>query len=180
MNTQAEFKKYLNENYHRSIFDQALKSGEPWDLHLHDHRIVQARITSDQIFDIGLNISGSGETLIPKLQAKILYPAATAKTIRPLIKNDIKVQDRHLEPIIRTGQRHHIKNKTIFPLMQAREVLFFTLLEGEVVRGLITGFSRYDITVSLKGGVPVTIMRHAIFDLRDKKGHCLLKAAVAA
>jgi hypothetical protein len=30
--------------------------------------------------------------------------------------------------------------------------------------------------VSLKGGFPVTILRHSIYDLRNKKGRCFLKS----
>ena len=59
--------------------------------------------------------------------------------------------------------------------MKDKEVVFFTLLEGEIIRGLITGFSRYEITMSLKNGNPVTILRHSIYDLRNKKGRCFLK-----
>jgi hypothetical protein len=57
-----------------------------------------------------------------------------------------------------------------------REVVFFTLLEGEIIRGIISAFNRYDITVLLKGGTPLTILRHSIYDLRNKKGRCLLKS----
>jgi hypothetical protein len=88
------------------------------------------------------------------------------------------VQRQGLEPIVSPKERHHIKNKTLFPLMQDREVLFFTLLEGEIIRGLVAAFSRYDLTVSLKGGIPVTVLRHSILDVRDKKGRCYLKTHV--
>ena len=68
------------------------------------------------------------------------------------------------------------KNKTLFPLLKEREVLFFTLLEGEVIKGILGGFTRYDITVHLKGGTPVYLLRHSVYDLRDKKGRCFLKS----
>ncbi len=60
--------------------------------------------------------------------------------------------------------------------MKAREVLFFTLMEGEKIKGILGGFSRYEITVNLKGGFPVYLLRHAVYDLRDKKGRCFLKS----
>ena len=44
-----------------------------------------------------------------------------------------------------------------------------------MVKGIIADFSRYEITLNLKGGTPVTILRHAIYDLRDKRGRCYLK-----
>ena len=60
--------------------------------------------------------------------------------------------------------------------MKGKQVLFFTMLEGELIKGIISDFSRYDITVNLKGGIPVTILRHAVYDLRDKEGQCFLKS----
>ena len=59
--------------------------------------------------------------------------------------------------------------------MKDKQVLFFTLLEGEIIRGIIADFSQYDITVNLKGGLPVVVLRHSIYDARDKTGRCLLK-----
>ena len=81
-----------------------------------------------------------------------------------------------MEAILAPGKRYHVKNKTLFPLMKEKKVVFMTLLEGEIVRGIIAGFSRYEITVNLKGGIPVTVLRHSIYDLRDKKGRCFLKS----
>jgi hypothetical protein len=48
-------------------------------------------------------------------------------------------------------------------------------LEGDIIRGLVDAFTRYDITVHLKGGIPVSLLRHRVYDLRDKKGRCYLK-----
>ncbi|MBW2103558.1 MAG: hypothetical protein JRH05_13000, partial [Deltaproteobacteria bacterium] len=81
-----------------------------------------------------------------------------------------------LEPILSPKLRNHIKNKSLYPLMMEREVVFFTLLEGEIIRGVISGFTRYEIQVHMKGGVPVTLLRHAVLDLRNKKGRCFLKS----
>ena len=54
-------------------------------------------------------------------------------------------------------------------------MVFFTLLEGEILRGLITAFSRYDINLNLKGGLPLVILRHSVHELRNKKGRSFLK-----
>lgn len=178
MTSVTPLKKYLDANYEKSAFNSAMKDTSPWIYHLHGRRIVSAQLTQNFIYDIALAIDGQPEEVIPKVSVKLLYPAVHAETAAGLIKNDSKVRARELEPIMRAKDRHHIKNKTLFPLMEEREVLFFTLLEGEIVRGLITAFSRYELTVSLKGGVPVVVMRHGILDVRDKKGRCYLKASI--
>ena len=69
-----------------------------------------------------------------------------------------------------------MKSKSLFVLMKDREVVLFTLVEGETVRGIIGEFSRYDITVHVKEGLPVVLLRHSIHDLRSKRERCYLKS----
>ena len=168
--------EYLEEKYNISIFDQAFDSKESWEIHLHNHRIVRAVIIENLRYDLKLSIEGAGEELIQKTEVKLLYQVEKAGSIRSLIKTDKKVKVLGLEPVISPKQRHHIKNKSLFPLMKERRVLIFKLLEGEIIKGIISGFSRYDITISLKGEIPITILRHSVYDLRDKKGRCFLKS----
>lgn len=168
--------EYLDENYHLSIFDTALQSGALWEFHLYSHRVIPAKIRENQVYDLILEGEGLGKDPIPKTDVKLIYPVEQAEAIRPLIKTDQKVKDLHLKPIIPAKDRNHIKNKSLFPLMKGREVLFFTLMEGEKIKGILGGFTRYEITVNLKGGIPVYLLRHAVYDLRDKKGRCFLKS----
>lgn len=167
--------EYLDKTYDTSIFDQVLQSDRKWEFHVQKHRIIKAQITEVLKYDVRLNIDDNGEELLPKVNIKLVYPASLSESVMPSIKKDKKVKDLGLEPILGPGKRYHVKNKSMFPLMKERQVVFFTLLEGEVIRGIIDGFSRYEVTVNLKGGTPVTILRHSIYDLRDKKGRCFLK-----
>ncbi len=169
--------EYLDETYHVSVFDQARDSGYAWEMHLHDHQIVKARLMENLRYDLKLDILGQGEKEIQKIEVKFLYPTDVAESARLLIKIENEIKKRALKPILSPKERYFIKNKSLFPLMKEKQVVFFYLLEGEVIRGIITGFSRYDITVHLKGGIPVTILRHSIYDLKDKKGRCFLKSA---
>ncbi len=168
--------EYLDEVYNTSIFDQAPGSDLKWELHVQKHRIIKARITQVLKYDVGLDAGGDGEEVLPKVYVKLVYPENLSESVMSAVKIDKKVKELGLEPILAPGKRFHVKNKSLFPLMKERQVVFFTLLEGEIIRGIIAGFSRYEITVHLKGGIPVTILRHSIYDLRDKKGRCFLKS----
>ena len=172
----AGLKGYLDAMYERSVFDQALASHTPWTLHLHGQRMVQASIVANHTYDLTVAMADTGQEELPKIQVKCLYPVELAAAVRPLIKVDKNVVGRGLAPIPEPGKWYFVKNKTLFPLMKDKQVVFFTLLEGEVIRGIVADFSRYDITVNLKGGTPVTILRHSVYDARDKTGRCLLKA----
>ncbi len=168
-------KEYLDEKYHLSIFEKALNSQEPWDLHLHNHIIISTGIVGDKRYDLEIEDDNTVENLLPKTNVKLLYPTALRDAVRPLIKTEKRVKDLKLEPMLSPRGRYHIKNKSLFPLMHEKRVIFFTLLEGEIIRGIIAEFSRYDITVKLKGGLPVTILRRAVYDLSNKEGRCFLK-----
>lgn len=169
-------KEYLETAYAGSIFDDALASGETFTWHLHGQRVLNARVIKNLVYDVDAESGGGNVERIAKVQVKCLFPQAVSDRVQAQVKVDPKVRALGLEPILAPSERFHIKNKTLFPLMQTREVLFFTLLEGEVLRGIVAGFSRYEITVHLKGGLPVTVLRHAVYDLRNKRGRCFLKS----
>ena len=168
--------QYLDESYEVSIFDQALFSKDMYEIHLHRHIIIKAGVIENFKYDIKVAIEGKGNEVIPKVSIKMLYPLSHSEAAAVLIKTDDKISALDVEPILAPAKRYHIKNKSLFPLMKEKTVVFFTLLEGEIIRGIITGFSRYEITVNLKGGVPVTLMRHSILNLRDKKGRSFMKS----
>ena len=172
----AGFRDYLNTAYEQSVFERALAAQDLWACHLHTHRMARLRVTASLAYDLQVDVEGEGPEDLPKLHVKLLYPAAQADAVAPLIKSDARVRAQGFKPILSPTARHHVKNKSLFVLMKERHVVFFTLLEGEIVRGTISDFSRYDITVNLKGGLPAVLLRHSIYDLRNKQGRRYLKA----
>lgn len=172
----AGFRDYLNTAYKQSVFERALAAQDLWACHLHTHRMERLRVTANLTYDLQVDVGGEIPEDLPKLHVKLLYPAAQADAVAPLIKIDSRVRAQGLKPILSPATRHHVKNKSLFVLMKERDVVFFTLLEGEIIRGVIGDFSRYDITVNVKGGLPVVLLRHSIYDLRNKQGRCYLKS----
>ncbi len=168
--------EYLAENYGRSVFDEALAAGAPYRWHVHPGRTFSGPVTENLVYDVRVHVTGSGVELLPKVQVKFLYPVALIESVGPQLRAEPQVQALGLEPIPAPGKRFHVKNKSLYPLMRERTVLFFTLLEGELLRGIVAGFTRYEITLHVKGGHPVTLLRHAVRDIRDKRGRCFLKS----
>ena len=169
-------REYLRAAYHDSTFDQALEAQQPWAFHLHGHRVIQARMVENLKYDLKVAIEDQKPEELPKLQVKFLHPTDMSAAAAKLIKMDKKVQGLDLHPISAPVERYFVKNKTLFPLMKEKQVVFFTLLEGEMIRGIVADFSQYEITVNLKGGLPVVILRHSIYDVQNKAGRCLLKS----
>lgn len=173
----AGLNDYLLKNYRHSTFEEAAASGAPCCLHLHGHAIVQGSIAANDTYDITVTAHDGARHEVPKTRIKLLYPAEFADRVQAQIKIDADVEARQLEPIITVKQRYFVKNKTIYTLMRTQEVLLVTLLEGEVLKGLIYSFSRYEITLALKDGTRAVILRHAILDIRNKQGRCYLKSS---
>ena len=169
--------EYLDAHYHESVFDQAVLNDQRWEIHAQPHRILQARIVETVTYDVTVDTGQAEKEILPKVQIKFLYPLELADSVKSLVKQDSKVEALHLGPHFSPRYRHHVKNKSLFPLMKEKTVLFFTLLEGEVIKGIVAGFNRYEVTVHVKGGLPVTLLRHSIHNIRDKKGRCYLKTS---
>lgn len=171
----AGLDEYLAEYDSYSIFDDVLASETLWSFHAHPGRVITARLTGVETYDVTLTPPEGAAESLRKHDIHFLHPAEQAAAVEKLVKPDKAVQALGLEPTVFHRDRQFVKNKTLFPLLVERTVLFITLRDGAVIRGLITGFSRYDIHVSMKGGVTVTLLRHSLHDIRDKDGRGYLK-----
>jgi sRNA-binding regulator protein Hfq len=169
-------KEYLAVHDAHSSFDDLLASGEVKKFHLYSGRVISARVTGVEPYVVTLTPEDGEPESFPKHDIHFLYTVEDAPSVEKLVKIDKGVQSQGLTPALSYRDRHPVKNKTLFPLMEERVVLFFTLRDGSIIRGLVVGFSHYEITVSMKGGVLVTLLRHSLYDIRDKDELCYLKS----
>ncbi len=169
-------KEYMDEHYRHSILATAFESGEQYSLFIHGPNIINGTIIRNGIYDLDFSQDNGEQLTLEKTDIKFVCPFSDTDKVKKIIKIDKKTAKKKNTPIIKGKDRHYVKNKTLFPLMKERQVLICTTLEGDQLKGLISDFSRYEIILSLKGGVPVTIFRHSILDLSDKKRHCYLKS----
>lgn len=173
----AGLNDYLIKNYPSATLDGAVASQGRYCLHLHGGTIMQGSVTTNTTYDIEVTTPEGNRRVLPKIQIKMLYPAEYADRVQAHITIDEALQSRGLAPIVAVGQRHFIKNKTLFVLMREQEELWLTLLEGEILQGRIQSFSRYEITLSINEQETVVVLRHAILDVRNKQGSCFLKVS---
>ena len=172
------FKEYLEEHQNDSLFVRESGKETNWCLVLHDGREVIGQIKKNEPFEIELFTKEGALETVHKVHVNYICPETGREEVLKQVRKDASVADKAEGPHFLPRFRHHIKNKSLFPLMNRREVLYFTLLHGEVLRGIVNGFSRYEIGLSMKRGVPVVILRHAVFDVKDKKERSYLKKAV--
>jgi hypothetical protein len=178
MEQNDALKRYMDENYDKSVFDELQESGAEWALQLHGHQTVKCSVKVNNKYDVVVKTKTQDRLPITKHTIKFLYSMEHQEELEKRIKVNKKVKKEELDPILNPRKRNHIKNKTLFPLMKERKVLEFTTLEGDIVAGIVGGFSRYEITILGKGGVPIVLLRHAVHDVRDKRNRCYLKRSV--
>ena len=87
MGSLLGYKEYLDVAYRRSVFDQALASQQPWELHLHGQRVISARVVENSTYELNLAITDQREEVLPKIQVKLLYPAERSAAVRTLHKS---------------------------------------------------------------------------------------------
>jgi len=173
----AGLNDYLAKNYGHSTFEEAAGVATLYSLHLHGRTILQAKITANKTYAIVVTTPDGSQQELQKIQIKMLHPAEHTDEIQTQILIDESVQSQGLNPVVSARQRHHIKNKNLFPLMREQEPLIVTLLEGEILQGIIQSFSRYEITLGLQSGEQVVILRHALLDIHNKQRCCFLKSS---
>lgn len=174
----AGLPEYLKEHEKDSVFEREAGKESSWSLFLHGNQRRKGRIRKNHTYEFDLLTEQGSVEQIHKVNVKMLCEASKEEEVLQRLKTNEALRSTPEGPHFGPRYRHHIKNKTLFPLMNRKEVLFFSTLEGEVLRGVITGFSRFEINLSLKGGVPVVLLRHAVFDVVDKKGRSYKKEAV--
>lgn len=171
-------KEYMAAHQKESVFQQEAGRDTSWCLFLHGDQVKTGTVQTDHTYEIDF-LTGEGVVeKIHKVNVKLLCEASKREEVLERMKRDEALKEAPEGPHFGPRYRHHIKNKTLYPLMNRKEVLFFTTLEGEVLRGVVAGFSRFEIRLSMKGGVSVVLLRHAVFDVRDKKGRFYSKEAV--
>ena len=157
--------QHLEEHGSRSVLDEAAADGELRLFGLHGHRQVRARVAGLERFHVVLAKDGQ-EVREHKLQAKYVVAAGDAKKLNRVLKWDA-AQKAVTEPIKRPQDRYALSDRRLFSMLDREMTVAVTLLEGEVLRGVPVWMSRYELGLVLKGKLQVTVLRHAIADLRE-------------
>ena len=171
-------KAYMKEHQMDSIFERENGSDSVWCLFLHDGRCVTGTISENEKYEFVLTDAEGAAEKIHKVNVSFLCREQDRSDVIKQMKARQVEEDKIEGPHFSPRYRHHVKNKSLYPLMNRREVLFFKMLGGQVLRGVVTEFSRFEVFLNMKRGVPVVILRHAVLDLRDKKNRSYLKTVV--
>lgn len=156
----------LETNYARSCLETSQAEGVPLGLALHGHKRLRGRVLSVEKYTFQFLEDGSADpTEIHKTLVKYGYDPADFKQVRKAHSVDNQTKKQALEPIVRVKDRHHFKNLTLQKAMDAGSSVEVTTLEGDVFRGQVLWFGRWEFGLRVTSGTDITLFRHAVFRL---------------
>lgn len=138
----------------------------PITLGLMGKRVVTGVITQAEAYTFRFRERGAEEDAdIHKLKVKYAYAPGDWKKAKKAIRMDKRIASLGEEPALRPQDRYSCSDKRLFAYMDANTEVGATLMEGEQVRGVVRWFGRYEFGLEVRGGVELTIFRHALRDL---------------
>jgi len=162
----------LETNYSRSCLEAAREDSVSLGLAVHGHKRLRGRVLSIDKYSFQLLTDGSADPEeIHKTVVKYAYNASDFKLVRKAHNIDNRVKKLALEPIVRVKDRHHFKNLTLQQAIDDGTQVEVITLEGDVFRGKVRWFGRWEFEMIVKGDVKVTVFRHGVYRLTPyKKG----------
>ena len=101
------------------------------------------------------------ETLF-KHDVKAVVPADRLPEVTAGSSIDTTIQQESLSGTADRAERMRPSDEKLLLLVEAGEPVSLIARDGEVFRGLIRSFGRWDADVELEGGALVTVMFHAL------------------
>lgn len=162
----------LQEHYTQSCLEEARTKVHHIALALHGHKKVMGRIVEVGKYTIQFLEDGQTEPIeLHKTQIKFAYDPEHFKALRKFMGVDNKVKTMGLEPIMRAKERFHFKNLSLQQSIDDKLEVDVTTLEGDTFRGHVEWFGRWEFGLKFKGGVRVTLFRHAVYQLKIHPAH---------
>lgn len=138
-----------------------LIEGKRLTLGLHGRRSLSGTVGEVTSYLFGFAPDGGEFEEIHKLQVRYAYSREDWKRAKKAIKTD-KTLAGPSEPVPRPQDRYGCSDKRLFRYHDQETEIAVTLLEGDVIRGKVAWFSRYEIGLAVRGDVGVVAFRHAL------------------
>ena len=138
---------------------------QPLALVLHDGRTVRGAIAEVEPYSIRFVPESGDPEDIHKLQIKYGYNPADWKKVKKGVRQNRKVASNPEEPALRPQDRYSCSDRRLFGYLDQSVDVVATLLDGDLLRGRVRWFSRYEFGMTLRTDVELTVFRHSLKDL---------------
>ncbi|MEZ4316048.1 MAG: hypothetical protein R3F61_01020 [Myxococcota bacterium] len=144
-----------------------LEPGNRLTFGLHGRRVVTGVVGAATPYSFMLTPDEGEAEEIHKLQVKFAYAPEHWKRAKKAIRMDKVLSKTPREPIPRPQDRYGCSDKRLFSYVDRRDEIGVTLLEGEMIRGTVKWFSRYEIGLEVRGDVDIFVFRHALHEVTN-------------
>jgi sRNA-binding regulator protein Hfq len=164
---KRELDAYVTLHREKSVLAERLEDKKPVGLALHGQRTMLGIIQDVDVYEFKLLVEGTAEPiLLHKLQAKYAWDPDEYKLVKKGIDAS-KDGRKATEPIWKPQDRYPCSDKRLFAYKKADKVVLAHLLEGEVLRGRVTWFGRWEFGLAMRAGGTATVFRHALKQLEE-------------
>lgn len=162
---QVLARRRLDVHRHDNRDRTCLIPGARLALALHDGTTLKGRVVDVEAYQVVFEAEGGEPQPIHKLKLLYVYDPSDWKGVKKGVRVD-KKQGRETEPpAVRPQDRYSCSDRRLFGYLDRNVELSVALLSGEVLRGTLTWFGRYEFGLRLRTGAEITVFRHALRDV---------------
>jgi hypothetical protein len=154
---------YRKTHPDRSVFDDALRSGEVLSFGCHGRITRNLRVLENHLYEVHVEepTTGVRETL-HKTRVKYAHRPDDGRLIRRVMAWDKELRKLDVEPRLKPQDRFDCSDRWLFQQMDLKNRVLVTLVEGEQFSGTLSWLGRFEIGLVLKGGLELYVLRHAL------------------
>jgi sRNA-binding regulator protein Hfq len=165
---RRRMEQHVEQNQQRSCLEDTKAAGAALSIQLTGGERVEGKVVTVEPYEVVVQ-AADGERRLHKLTLKAAWSPDDYKKVRKIIRRDKELGEHPLPVPVRPQDRYGLSDKRLFRYLDAALLVDFTLVEGEIFRGQVAWFSRYEIGLTLKGGGALTLFRHALHDVREAR-----------
>ncbi len=113
-------------------------------------------------YDITMRWEGGGEGIVRKMDIKYVHDAGELRRVRKATRTDKARAADPPEVPTKPQHRYPLKDQRLFDAFAAEEEVGVWFVDGELLRGRVTWFSRFEFGMTLKNDAPIGVLRHAV------------------
>lgn len=148
-------------DYMRCYLDDYARDRRPAALALLGNELLQGTVLDSRPYDITFETQ-DGESLdVSKHDIKFYFDARRKKHLLKTVRWGDKEASRARGSLARVGTREDVKARDLLELQEGERAIGWSTVEGDVLRGLVTWFGRYEVVLTSPKG-EIVALRHGV------------------
>ncbi|MFH1727468.1 MAG: cold shock domain-containing protein [Pseudomonadota bacterium] len=131
-------------------------------------RTINGLVNEVKSYDFVVALSREETIEVKKIETKCIYKYSNGGPISKLIKVDEMTRRKKLMPSEKIKDRYFIPNILLEETVKNSKEVTVTLSDGEVIKGPISWFTKYEMLIAVSPRLKVLVFRHSVVDFKVK------------